>query len=645
MLVSGGVRWRGHKLKGSLHSWGGQLHRHISDNITKEVITHSYDRKKYEQNVQMYDTCKSYVDSKQKIFYDYVKAERPMLLPTIRGGQYSPPRKKNNDDEVELAGCTERGGNNDQTERYNYPTERNINPTERNIDPTGSEQVKVKYLCEYKKWSKLISKRGSNRAVKDEAEGEIPMLAANKEAEKAEEKHPHKTAPKFSDEKKNHISNDLMHISIDNSKFFCPNKKTEGSLEMKITQYCWQEGLCSSRFAFNNLRRGIIQVNNQVVFENVVISPGKDKVELTKVGKHLLRNKNITIILNKPKYYLSILNDHKTDKKLLARNLIRNENKFIEEEHKCMSYFINKNVNIEKVNKLYVCGRLDANSTGLLVFTQNTLISSYLLNKHKYQVEKEYIIRTADPIGEDHMELLRRNALVDGKLIYKCRIQYVDCFTLSFTLYQGFHKIIRKLCLLSNIKIRALHRVRIGGIHLKGTNVKKKYTFVEGAPFILTHPHPKGRPTNVIMFNVYTRGFSKKAGWSWIKNRRGRKKIISFEYPPKERSSIVKLTDQSDKLVFVCNGKLRDTFMTTVKSMKETKCVVKNDTIWTPCLVVSKAKCHTLLESFTYDEILHLEKLAPRILQAFEEAQGRLHQDEQNRVLSKHEAVKFRLLE
>ncbi|GAW83656.1 hypothetical protein, conserved [Plasmodium gonderi] len=145
------------------------------------------------------------------------------------------------------------------------------------------------------------------------------------------------------------------------------------------------------------------------------------------------------------------------------------------------------------------------------------------------------------------------------------------------------------------------------------------------------------------MFNIYTRGFSKKAGWSWVKNRRGRKKIISFTYPPKERSSIIKLTDESDKLIFVCNGKLRNTFITTVKSMKETKCVIKNDIIHTPCLVISKAKCHTLLESFTYDEILHLEKLSPLILKAFEDAQNRLHQDEKNRILSKHEAIKFRL--
>ncbi|KAI4834991.1 hypothetical protein MKS88_005672 [Plasmodium brasilianum] len=146
------------------------------------------------------------------------------------------------------------------------------------------------------------------------------------------------------------------------------------------------------------------------------------------------------------------------------------------------------------------------------------------------------------------------------------------------------------------------------------------------------------------MFNVCVRRFSKKAGWSWLKNRRGRKKILLFAYPPKERSNIVKLTDDSDKLIFVCNAKLRDNFLSTVKSMKETKCVVKNNSVITPCLVISKAKCHTLLESFTYDEILHLEKLSPNILKAFEEAEGKLEKEKENSILSRHEAIKFKLM-
>ncbi|SBS88627.1 conserved Plasmodium protein, unknown function [Plasmodium ovale] len=147
------------------------------------------------------------------------------------------------------------------------------------------------------------------------------------------------------------------------------------------------------------------------------------------------------------------------------------------------------------------------------------------------------------------------------------------------------------------------------------------------------------------MFNIFVRNFSKKAGWSWIKNRRGRKKILSFSYPPKERSNIIKLNDDSDKLIFVCNGKLRNNFLPTVKGMKETKCVVKNNSIMTPCLVISKAKCHTLLESFTYDEILHLEKLSSVILKAFEDAEGKLEKDKENNKLRRHEALKFKLKE
>ncbi|SOV23824.1 conserved Plasmodium protein, unknown function [Plasmodium sp. DRC-Itaito] len=146
------------------------------------------------------------------------------------------------------------------------------------------------------------------------------------------------------------------------------------------------------------------------------------------------------------------------------------------------------------------------------------------------------------------------------------------------------------------------------------------------------------------MFNIFVRNFSKKAGWSWIKNKRGRKKILSISYPPKDRSNIIKLSDDSDKLIFICNGKLRNNFLSTVKNMKETKCIIKNNNITTPCLVISKAKCHTLLELFTYDEILHLEKLSPHILKLFEEAEKRLEENKENCILRKHEALKFRLI-
>lgn len=146
------------------------------------------------------------------------------------------------------------------------------------------------------------------------------------------------------------------------------------------------------------------------------------------------------------------------------------------------------------------------------------------------------------------------------------------------------------------------------------------------------------------MFTIFVRNFSKKAGWCWLRNRKGRTKIVSITYPPKERSKIIKLNDESDKLVFVCNGKLRNTFLNVVKNLKDTKCVIQNNTITTPCVIISKAKSHTLLEILTYDEILHIEKLKKNIIQKFEEAEKRLAQDKQNDILKKHQAVKFTLI-
>ncbi|CXJ23416.1 RNA pseudouridylate synthase, putative [Plasmodium berghei] len=467
--------------------------------IKNEIITHSYKKTEYEQNINKYKQCKDYIDLKQKIYYDYLSKETPTL--SISRGKQMNEYIINNENEYK-----------------NYENSKNDKKNvQENHVSNLYENIRMGYIEEYKKWSKIIKKKkkeleknvdkdilslneskqgieenintkycnnnNSNNAniseinaVQDEKIGYKHMVyIQNNDDEfiKCENEGNNKIEAGDNDIlKKNSISSSLTEIYIDNSKYF-NNEDYKIPNIIKLNQYCSYKGLCSSRFAYNNLKKGILKINDNIVYENVDISIGKDRVELTKVGKLLLKDR-ITIIVNKPKHYLSISPDNKlNNKKLLVRNLIRNENKYIEEEHKCMSYFIYKNINIEKVNNLYVCGRLDANSTGLLIYTQDSMASSYLLNKYKYEVEKEYIITTFNEINECHLKMLKDNLFVDGKLIYKCHIQYVDSFTLIFKLYQGFHKIIRKICLLSNIKIRSLHRTRIGKIHLNNLPLGK----------------------------------------------------------------------------------------------------------------------------------------------------------------------------
>ncbi|CDU20796.1 hypothetical protein YYC_01597 [Plasmodium yoelii 17X] len=496
--------------------------------IKNEIITHSYKKTEYEQNINKYKQCKDYIDLKQKIYYDYLSKEAPIL---------NIGREKQMNEYII----------NNENHYKNYENSKNDkkNVQENSVNNLY-ENIRMGYIGEYKKWSKIIKKKkkeleknidkellnlnepkqgieentstkycnsnnnsnnnssnsnNSNNNSSNSNNSNNNSSSNSKNAntneinavqnEKREYKHMGyiqnnvdefiKCENEVNNKievgkndilKKNSIPSSLSEIYIDNSKYF-NNENYKIPNIIKLNQYCSYKGLCSSRFAYNNLKKGILKINDNIVYENVDVSINKDRVELTKVGKILLKDR-ITIIVNKPKHYLSISPDNKlNNKKLLVRNLIRNENKYIEEEHKCMSYFIYKNINIEKVNNLYVCGRLDANSSGLLIYTQDSIASSYLLNKYKYQVEKEYIITTFNEINECHLKMLKDNLFVDGKLIYKCHIQYVDSFTLIFKLYQGFHKIIRKICLLSNIKIRSLHRIRIGKIHLNNLPLGK----------------------------------------------------------------------------------------------------------------------------------------------------------------------------
>ncbi|SOV79357.1 RNA pseudouridylate synthase,putative, putative [Plasmodium sp. gorilla clade G3] len=483
-----------------------RIYRYICDDIKKEIIKHSYSKEKCD-NLNLSEECKKHIDFKQKLFYDYISKENHISTFLKKKEEnnllsYMSLVRDNHQSKLKIKINKKNAKEEEKEDKKLYQEKKE--KKEKDEILLNNKNVQVQYIGEYKKW---IKKKKNNylkeedNIIKDNKEIEITNKKLNKNVTEQTNEENNKNEDiniynkqdtninahnnnnyKIEEKKYNKsdlcnipqnniniifdIDNDLKNIYIDNSKYFKLDIERNTKKEkIKLNQYCSYNGICSSRFVNNNIQNGLFKVNDKIVYENVEICSGVDKIELTNRGKDLLKNK-ITIILNKPKHYLSISNDNKSYKKLLVRNLIRNENKYIQEEHKCMSYFIYKNVDIEKVPNLYVCGRLDANSSGLLIFTQNTLSNNYLLYRYKYNIEKEYVIKTYNTITQENMKLLKEHFYVDGKLIYKCHIQYVDNFTLIFKIYQGFHKIIRKMCMFSNIKIKSLHRIRIGNIHL-----------------------------------------------------------------------------------------------------------------------------------------------------------------------------------
>lgn len=487
------------------------IRRCINDETANKVITHTYNKKEYEKNVELSKKCKNYIDFKNKIFYEFLpNKNRSVFQKGNKVTKVSPSQenKKKNEKENEIKNEKkneienekegERKSENSQKENGQEKRQNNLTKQEKHkrYQVVNEQEVplSVSYESEYKKLEKVVNKQErvnhTNLYVKntttyiteDIVQG-YDELRTNMDIER--NYFTDNSSTKNRDMVYHDISNDLKNICIDNTKHFSNaiTEKNEKEIKLKLNQSCAQLGFCSSRFALENIKNGIVNVNGETIYKNIDVDLEKDKIELTKRGKELLQNK-ITILLNKPPHYLSISADNKAHKKLLVRNLIKNENKYIEEEHKCMSYFIYKKVNIEKVNNLYVCGRLDRSSSGLLIFSQNTLTNHYLLNKYKYQIEKEYIINTYHPITEINLQMLKQNLCVNGKYIYKCNINYIDPYTLQFILYQGFHKIIRKIALASNIKIKSLHRVRIGNVHLKNLPMGKWRFLMPNESFI-----------------------------------------------------------------------------------------------------------------------------------------------------------------
>lgn len=110
-------------------------------------------------------------------------------------------------------------------------------------------------------------------------------------------------------------------------------------------------------------------------------------------------------------------------------------------------------------------GRLDIDSTGLLVFTQDGRIARHLIGDDS-QVEKEYLVRV-DRLP-NHIELQRLNfgLSLDGQQLRPAKVEVLNDGQLRFILREGRKRQIRRMCEIVNVQVLALKRVRIGRIKL-----------------------------------------------------------------------------------------------------------------------------------------------------------------------------------
>lgn len=116
--------------------------------------------------------------------------------------------------------------------------------------------------------------------------------------------------------------------------------------------------------------------------------------------------------------------------------------------------------------KLFPVGRLDKDSEGLLILTNDGYYFNKTINPAS-EIEKEYIVSVNKPITNDFVLDMSKGVEVLGQITLPCKMEALDEFTFKIILVQGLNRQIRRMCFKLNYMVTSLKRVRIGKINIE----------------------------------------------------------------------------------------------------------------------------------------------------------------------------------
>ncbi|MBR4865013.1 MAG: rRNA pseudouridine synthase [Oscillospiraceae bacterium] len=202
-------------------------------------------------------------------------------------------------------------------------------------------------------------------------------------------------------------------------------------------------GVASRRAAEEMIKAGRVTCNGVVCTLGQSADPEKDTILFD--GKPLpVKNGNIYIMLNKPRGYVTTLSDEKGRKN--ASQLVAD----------CGV-------------RVYPVGRLDMDSEGLLLFTNDGEFANRLMHP-SHQVDKLYMVEVNDATPEK-VEKLKRPVVLDGYRIKPpgvslIRLEDNGKATISVTIHEGRNRQVRRMCAIAGMKVNRLTRVAEGTVKL-----------------------------------------------------------------------------------------------------------------------------------------------------------------------------------
>ena len=215
-----------------------------------------------------------------------------------------------------------------------------------------------------------------------------------------------------------------------------------------------ERGLCSRREADEWIENGWVKVNGAVVATLGARVDRDATIEIDPAAKQH-QSEQVTIILNKPVGYVS---GQPEDNHPPAMVLIKPENHWNEDASRIK-------FRPGHLRGLAPAGRLDIDSTGLIVFTQDGRVAKRLIGQDS-DVEKEYLVRVEGTLTDEGMKMLHHGLELDGVKLKPAKVSWANENQLRFVLREGRKRQIRRMCERVGLVVTGLKRVRTGGVPL-----------------------------------------------------------------------------------------------------------------------------------------------------------------------------------
>lgn len=215
---------------------------------------------------------------------------------------------------------------------------------------------------------------------------------------------------------------------------------------MRINKFLASCGVASRRKAEQLILDGLVKVNNAVVTNLATdIDIKKDIVTLNEQTISL-PEENAYYMLNKPKGYVTTMNDDRDRKSVI--DLVSNIDK-----------------------RVFPVGRLDYDSEGLIFLTNDGDLT-YKLTHPKFEIQKKYIVKIEGETKESELAVIRAGVVIDGVRYGKCKAKLLNfennISKIEVILTEGKNREIRRMFEAINRQVIFLKRVEMAGIKLGG---------------------------------------------------------------------------------------------------------------------------------------------------------------------------------